>query len=62
VIDQTTFAVFEPALSAQYRITGSFWLGVTASIRNTSPVQLLSTSESILRKGGVGMSARWDVF
>lgn len=62
VIDQTTFAVFEPAISAQYRLGGSFWLGVTATIRNTSPVQLLGTSESIFRKGGVGMTARWDLF
>jgi hypothetical protein len=54
--------VFEPGISAQYRIGSNFWLGITATIRNSSPVQLLGTSESILRKGGVGMNARWDVF
>lgn len=62
VIDQTTFAVFEPAVSIQYRLGASFWMGITASYRNTSPIRLLGTSESILRNGTAGLTARWDVF
>jgi hypothetical protein len=62
VIDLTTFAVFEPGISVQYRVGSAFWLQATASVRNTSPVQMLGTSESIMRKGSAGLSLRWDVF
>lgn len=62
VIDQTTFAVFEPGVSLQYRLGGNFWLGVTASYRNTSPIRLFGASESILRNGSAGLTASWDVF
>lgn len=62
VIDQTTYAVFEPSVSIQYRLGASFWLGLTASYRNTSPVRLLGTPESVLRNGTAGITASWDVF
>lgn len=62
VIDQTTFAVFEPTVIIQYRLGGNFWLGMTASYRNTSPIRLLGTSESILQNGTAGLTASWDVF
>ena len=62
VIDQTTYAVFEPGVNIQYRIGSTFWLGLTATYRNTSPVRLLGTPESLLRNGAAGLTARWDVF
>jgi hypothetical protein len=62
VIDLTTFAVFEPGISIQYRVGSAFWLQAVASVRNTSPVQMLGTSESVMRKSSVGLAARWDVF
>ncbi len=61
-IDETTFAVIEPAVSIQYRLGTNFWLGLTASYRSTSPIRLMSTSESLLRNGNVGLTASWDLF
>jgi len=61
-IDQTTFAFFEPGLALQWNFSGSFWLGVAASYRNTSPVELLGTSEEVFRKFSGGVTLTYGIF
>jgi len=62
VIDRTTFAVFEPGIELSLRITGNLMLGAHGSIRNTSPIELLGTSENVLRKASGGLTLKYEVF
>ena len=61
-IDRTTFSMFEPALEIQYRIKGNFYLGLTGSYRNTSPLQLIGASESLLREFSGGVTLKYGIF
>lgn len=61
-IDQTDFFVTEPALEIQHRIFGNWWLGVTGSFRNTSPIKLIGTDEDVLKKFAGGVTIKYGVF
>jgi hypothetical protein len=61
-IDQTTFAFFEPGLTLQWNFSGNFWLGASAHYRNTSPVELLGTSEDVFRKFSGGLTLTYGLF
>ncbi len=62
VIDKTTFGVQELSIEIQHRVFDNFWLGVTGSIRNTSPVELIGTSDGLFKKPGVGMTIKYGIF
>jgi hypothetical protein len=61
-IDKTTFAFFEPSIELQHRISGNWWIGITGSYRNTSPLYLLGTDENLLRKFTGGITFKWGIF
>lgn len=61
-IDRTTFAIFEPGIEIQHRIYGNWWIGVVGSYRNTSPLRLVNTDDSLLQKLSGGISFKWGVF
>ncbi len=62
VIDQETFAVFEPGVSILGRIGGHWWLGINGSYRTTSPVKLKETSENFLESFNAGVGIRYGIF
>lgn len=62
IIDQVQFHVFEPALEIDYRITGNVWVALNASIRNTSPVELIGSTDKMLQKPGIGLSFKYGIF
>ncbi len=62
IIDRTKFYIFEPGIELDYRVSGNFWIGVTGSYRNTSPLELIGTSETLLQKFNGGLSFKWGIF
>jgi hypothetical protein len=62
IIDKTTFAIFEPAIEIQHRISGNWWIGVNGSYRNTSPLTMIETDENLLRKFSGGIMFKWGIF
>lgn len=62
IIDEVTFAVFEPGFEFQYRVGGNWWIGVNGSIRNTSPLRMIGTADGLLRKASAGLTVRWGIF
>ncbi len=62
VIDKTKFAIFEPGIEIQHRIASNWWVGLTGSYRNTSPLNLIGTDESLLRKFSGGITFKWGIF
>lgn len=61
-IDRTEFAFFEPSIGLQVRVAGRIWLGAVASYRNTSPVQLLGTPETVFQKWSAGLQLGYGLF
>jgi len=61
IIDQTTFGVQELTLEVQHRVYGNFWMGVSGSVRNTSPIRLIGTSDGFLKKPSVGVSFKYNI-
>ncbi|MCB0282388.1 MAG: hypothetical protein H6627_00735 [Calditrichae bacterium] len=62
IIDQVQFHVFEPAIEIDYRITGNVWVALNGSIRNTSPLELLGSTNKMLQKPGIGLSFKYGIF
>ncbi|MDO9510598.1 MAG: hypothetical protein Q7J34_02460 [Bacteroidales bacterium] len=62
IIDQSTFQVFEPGIEIQARIGGNWWLGLHGTYRNTSPVELLETSECVFRTLNGGITLKYGIF
>lgn len=62
IIDQETFAVFEPGIDLMGRVSKRWWLGLNGSYRNTSPVKLTGTNELFLNKFNGGISLRYGIF
>jgi len=48
MIDQETFAVFEPGIEFMTKIGNRWWFGINGSYRNTSPVKLTGTDDVLL--------------
>ncbi|MBE0646022.1 MAG: hypothetical protein IH600_18210 [Bacteroidetes bacterium] len=61
-IDRTEFAFFEPSVGLQFNVGGGFWIGMTGSYRNTSPVELLGTSEHVFQKFSGGLTITYALF
>lgn len=61
-IDRTTFAFFEPSVGLQVRLAGRVWLGAVASYRNTSPVDLLGTPETVFQQWSAGLQIGYGLF
>jgi hypothetical protein len=61
-IDKTTFAIFEPGIEIQHRISGNWWIGINGTYRNTSPLTLIGTDENLLRKFSGGLTFKWGIF
>jgi len=55
IIDQTSFGVQELALNINIRVAGPWWLGVTGSLRNTAPLELIQTSDDLIKKANAGV-------
>lgn len=62
IIDQETFAVFEPGIELMARISPRWWLGLNGSYRNTSPVKLMGTDDLLFNKFNGGISIRWGIY
>ncbi len=62
IIDKTTFYIFEPSLEIQHRVTGNWWIGLTGSYRNTSPLRIAGATENMLRKFSGGLTLKWGIF
>jgi hypothetical protein len=62
IIDKTTVYVFEPGIEIQHRIAGNFWIGLSGSYRNTSPVEIIGGPEDMLQKFNGGITFKWGVF
>lgn len=61
-IDKTDFYVFEPGLEVQHKIYGNWWIGLNLTYRNTSPIELINTDESFLRKSSAGINFKYGIF
>lgn len=61
-IDRESIYVFEPGLELQHRISGNFFLGLSGSYRMTSPLNLVNTSDDVLRTFSAGISVKYGVF
>jgi len=62
IIDQETFAVFEPGIELMTKIGSHWWLGLNGSYRNTSPVKLTGTDDMLFNKFNGGISIRYGIF
>jgi hypothetical protein len=60
-IDRTTFAIQEPGLEIYHRIYGDWWLGLSGSVRNTSPVKMIDTPEDIFKDFSYGLSFKYGI-
>jgi len=58
IIAQTTFGVQELNLTLMHRLTGPWWIGMVASLRQSAPVELVATPQNLLKNGGVGFSLK----
>jgi len=58
IIDQTTFGVQELSLNLMQRLTGKWWAGILASLRNSAPVELKATPDNLIRNSSVGFSLK----
>ncbi len=61
IIDKTTFAMFEPGMEIQYRVSGNWWIGIMGTYRNTSPIEMIGTDENLLRNFTGGVSVKWGL-
>lgn len=59
VIDRTTFTLIEPAVELSYMIGSEVSIGMMSSIRRTSPVELIGTSEKVFNRVNYGLTMRW---
>ena len=62
VIDQETFAVFEPGAEFQYRISQKWWIGAQVSYRTTSPIKLEGADENFLEQVNTGIFFKYGLF
>lgn len=62
IIDQETFAVFEPGIDLMAKISSRWWLGLNGSYRNTSPVKLTGTDDMLFNKFNGGISIRYGIY
>lgn len=62
VIDRTSYGVQVLSLDLNRRLTDRLWLGVTGSVRNTSPLRLLETPDDLFKTLNAGISLRYGIF
>ncbi|MBC7891776.1 MAG: hypothetical protein H7Y12_06145 [Sphingobacteriaceae bacterium] len=62
IIDQETFAVFEPGIDLMAKVSKRWWIGLNGSYRNTSPVKLTGTDDLLFNKFNGGISIRYGIF
>jgi hypothetical protein len=54
--------VLEPGIEVQTRIGNRWWIGVNATYRFTSPVEMIHTNEDILQTYTAGISLKYGIF
>lgn len=62
IIDQNTFAVLEPGMEIQARISRKWWMGINATYRTTSPIRMKGTDENLLENYSAGISIKYGLF
>ncbi|PKL88448.1 MAG: hypothetical protein CVV23_10190 [Ignavibacteriae bacterium HGW-Ignavibacteriae-2] len=61
-IDKEAVYVTEISLDVKTRLYNNFWVGLTGSYRNTSPLRLIKTSDALLQKFNYGISITYGIF
>jgi hypothetical protein len=62
VIDRTSYGVQVLSLDLHRRLTDRLWLGITGSVRNTSPLRLLETPDDLFKTLNGGISLKYGIF
>ena len=62
LIDRETFAVFQPGVELQLKVWNKWWVGASASYRNTSPVKLLGQKDCFLQGMNYGFSVKYNLY
>lgn len=61
-IDRETFAVFEPGIELQLRLSSRWWIGAHASYRTTSPIKLEGTNPGFLENANAGIMLKYGLY
>lgn len=62
LIDVVRFQVLEPSVTLSFQMNPRLSLGLEGSFRNTSPVDLKDTDDTLFRKASAGISVKYFLF
>lgn len=62
IIDQETFAVFQPAAELQINLGRHWWIAVRASYRNTSPIKLMGQKDCFMQGVNYGFALKYNLY